>query len=706
MQKKILLIFILLFSQLQTGELPRFSETALEIPLYHGLSGFCRNPSFADLDADGDLDVVFEQDNTPGAVEYPVLFRNQGSADQPFFQRDDTTFAFLGGIIDWNYWHNLRLQDYDHDGLIDITFIVKADLPDPYSRVLGFRNIGTVQSPEWDHLPDTLYRDTTRIQDYVVRDLIGDATPEISLIRWPDTGLPLLELYRQENDSLILQPDFYFLLITQPLPFTRLDVVENSSGGEWYLILNSGWFQGIMTYNRFQHHIFKNVGTHNQPYWQLVSYGPPYGVTEASTEIRPLLSESDSPVVPLYYQFKSYTDELAMGLFFPEVDLDSAIAPSGEAEIWMGKQVDVDLFDWQDDGTPDILLTGGALYEYDHDFGVAGIVIKQCLPDFLWDPHRPDYPFARCFPKHLRDFEPPGYYRSSLADLDADGNIDLLESIFPPWFDGYFRIAWNTGNDAVPVWNQFQSLYQIYPNDIEATHSLTDLDKDGDLDLIFSDGQMIRYYSNNGTPQLPLFDSVGTALCSLSAAHFAFADLDEDGDQDIVVNSFNPTGIHYFRNDSQDTLLVFSEIDSVFAIGLPYGPLAFVDGDRDGDQDLLLVEATTGELFYLENQTLVGIEVISTVARKFRLSQNYPNPFNSGTTIEFDLPKASEIKVTIYNLLGQKVRTLWNGRHSAGQHQLHWDGRDEMGQEVASGVYICRLSADRRHQYNKLVLIR
>jgi len=91
---------------------------------------------------------------------------------------------------------------------------------------------------------------------------------------------------------------------------------------------------------------------------------------------------------------------------------------------------------------------------------------------------------------------------------------------------------------------------------------------------------------------------------------------------------------------------------------------------------------------------------------KFHLYSNYPNPFNSGTTIEFYLPQTAEIKIEIYNLLGQKVRTLWNGQHPAGQHQLRWDGRDDADREVASGVYLFQLKTDGWRQSKKLILIR
>jgi hypothetical protein len=90
----------------------------------------------------------------------------------------------------------------------------------------------------------------------------------------------------------------------------------------------------------------------------------------------------------------------------------------------------------------------------------------------------------------------------------------------------------------------------------------------------------------------------------------------------------------------------------------------------------------------------------------FILKQNYPNPFNGETTIEFYLPTASTVAIEIYNLLGQKVKTLWRGQQLAGQHQLHWDGRDEMGREVASGIYLYQLKTDGWRQTKKLILIR
>ena len=114
---------------------------------------------------------------------------------------------------------------------------------------------------------------------------------------------------------------------------------------------------------------------------------------------------------------------------------------------------------------------------------------------------------------------------------------------------------------------------------------------------------------------------------------------------------------------------------------------------------------TQNGIYIYDVQTILDDNAYSK-PDNFILYPNYPNPFNSGTTIEFYLPKTAEIKIEIYNLLGQKVRTLWNGRHPAGQYQLRWDGTDEMGREVASGVYIYRVQTKDFVQSRKMLFLK
>lgn len=90
----------------------------------------------------------------------------------------------------------------------------------------------------------------------------------------------------------------------------------------------------------------------------------------------------------------------------------------------------------------------------------------------------------------------------------------------------------------------------------------------------------------------------------------------------------------------------------------------------------------------------------------YELAQNYPNPFNPSTTIRFALPQAGELSLAIYNTAGQLVRLLAKGEYAAGRHAFVWDGRDESGQRVASGVYVYVLKAGSFVAERKLVLMK
>ncbi len=85
---------------------------------------------------------------------------------------------------------------------------------------------------------------------------------------------------------------------------------------------------------------------------------------------------------------------------------------------------------------------------------------------------------------------------------------------------------------------------------------------------------------------------------------------------------------------------------------------------------------------------------------------NYPNPFNPTTTISFDLPKAGLVNLDIYNIRGQKVKSLLNEHFTQGNHQVLWNGTDDNGSAVASGVYFARISIEGKATSRKLVLMK
>jgi len=103
-----------------------------------------------------------------------------------------------------------------------------------------------------------------------------------------------------------------------------------------------------------------------------------------------------------------------------------------------------------------------------------------------------------------------------------------------------------------------------------------------------------------------------------------------------------------------------------------------------------------------------GVQTIRPgfVPRSFSLAQNYPNPFNPLTSIEYSLARESEVKLSIYNVVGERVRVLVNERQRAGVYRATWDGQDMADNEVASGVYFYRLVAGDHIYTRKMLLLK
>jgi hypothetical protein len=92
--------------------------------------------------------------------------------------------------------------------------------------------------------------------------------------------------------------------------------------------------------------------------------------------------------------------------------------------------------------------------------------------------------------------------------------------------------------------------------------------------------------------------------------------------------------------------------------------------------------------------------------RQGELQQNYPNPFNPSTTIPFALSSPALVRVQVYDVLGQRVRTLMNGPTPAGYHSLVWNGRNDLGDQAAAGLYFYLLEAGSVRQSRKMLLVK
>ncbi len=96
----------------------------------------------------------------------------------------------------------------------------------------------------------------------------------------------------------------------------------------------------------------------------------------------------------------------------------------------------------------------------------------------------------------------------------------------------------------------------------------------------------------------------------------------------------------------------------------------------------------------------------SALPTEFTMSQNYPNPFNPSTTINYELPRTSEVQLKVFDAIGRVIKNLVSGQQHAGSHQVTWNGTDETGQSVPSGVYFYHITADGFNATRRMMLVK
>ena len=326
----------------------------------------------------------------------------------------------------------------------------------------------------------------------------------------------------------------------------------------------------------------------------------------------------------------------------------------------------------------------------------------------------------------------------AMGDYDADGDFDLYV-VNQTWRSALWRNDLDT-KTFVDVASQ---------SGVENQGSGTgcafgDYDNDGDLDLFVVNARGAnRVYMNRGdgtfsdvAAALGMVDTVRTRAVLLS-------DYDNDGDLDpYVVNERFPNRL--YRNDggSADWLQVrlrgsesnrnavgarvtlhkgdqtlHRQVNGTAGMALNSRVVQFGLG-REGYVDSLVLHWPSGRvqravslpinsrIEFVEGLEPTAIRAANALPIAMQLFPNYPNPFNAETRIAFTLPGRDRVRIVVYNALGQSVRTLLASDMVAGRHELTWDGRDDRGNGLASGVYFYRLYAQDRVRSRSLVLLR
>ena len=118
-----------------------------------------------------------------------------------------------------------------------------------------------------------------------------------------------------------------------------------------------------------------------------------------------------------------------------------------------------------------------------------------------------------------------------------------------------------------------------------------------------------------------------------------------------------------------------------------------------------LTDWSPNNLFYKDFS--VNVEApAQPVPSQMDLLSNYPNPFNPTTQIRFQLPSQKYVEIAVFNMIGQKIKTVFAGYKTEGTHEITWDGTDLNQQSVSSGIYLCKMVCDEFVAIKRMVLIR
>ncbi len=334
------------------------------------------------------------------------------------------------------------------------------------------------------------------------------------------------------------------------------------------------------------------------------------------------------------------------------------------------------------------------------------------------------------------------------ADMDSDGTDEIIVgtnvgNVYVLHYDGSnlegFPIALGSGVIGAPV---------VLPD-----HSIVLGTQDEKLYRIAADGEILLELEIAGRVANSViaadFDNdLGVELAFNTHNGYIYA-MEKNG---VILEGFpietsvtfiNPPLAADFDNDDEVEIISFSSLSNLYAYNpdgssIGFSPVPILLGgntpgtiiDLDGDNDLEFMCGNASGVVIVDCKMQKGMKMPwytyrgnlrrtgyypdsptdtdDPTAPEFstELKGNFPNPFNPTTTIAFSLAKKANVELSVYNIRGQKVKTLVSGAMDSGEHRIEWDGSDETGKSTSSGVYFYRLNAGGYDHVRKMLMIK
>ncbi len=225
-----------------------------------------------------------------------------------------------------------------------------------------------------------------------------------------------------------------------------------------------------------------------------------------------------------------------------------------------------------------------------------------------------------------------------------------------------------------------------------------DINGDGNADVsaVLSNVNKIGVIFGNGTGGL-------SAVTTYNSGNFPLAmdigDVDGDNDLDLISSCYGSGNYKVFENAGNGT---FPNPPLTLPAASAGSCITVHDRDNDGDLDLAGIDEVADLLFIFDNNSSIGISIISTeIPKAYSLHQNYPNPFNPTTKIGFEIPEQSFAELKIYNSLGKEIKTLVSEQLKPGIYEADFNSSN-----LPSGVYFYKLITKDYYESRKMVLLK
>jgi len=613
------------------------------------------HPRFADIDGDGDYDLILGHMN-----DKPLYMENIGSKTSPKFQIADDIFSMVSSLDA----EAAVMADINKDGKDDL-------ITGGYTGLHLYKNVGLPDFPMF--IKEEGYFSGINAGSYPVPDM-GDVDNDGDLdlvLGLSENGMVKI-YFNTGNDSIAEFSESNSLIIGDVGLYAYPVFYDLDGDGDLDIVV--GRDGSGFTY-------YKNAGTAENGNWQAdasIFSGIAYDTYFNSPAIVDLNGDGKPDLIygsgsgPLNYFRNSGTVQNPTwtrnsSVFGGVLDVGGASSPF--------------FFDYDGDGDLD-MFSGSNLGNIKYYENTGTI-------------HAPTWKEKSSYFSSLKHSI---YSSVTIGDVNNDSLPDAIVGDL----SGNLYLHLNNGTGFTLV---SDALSHITLGGWSVPR-LVDFDGDGDLDIVAgNENGNLYYFENQGNLENPDWVEIPDYFNSIDVGSNCvptIADFTGNGMMDVLTGTmWRELKFYTFQDGQWDK-------DTTFFSGIPCGQNtapALVDLDGDGDCDLVL-GCYEGTFSYFENRSVVSnITDQEVILPDFNI-YNYPNPFNASTTIEFSLPLSTPVHIKIVDLRGREIRSWSFSQMSAGVRSLNWDGSMNNGSPAGSGIFIYHIRTNETAQTGKMVLLK